>query len=69
MSHADGLYAESLSAALSQTGPDAKEGLMAFLEEAQATLPLEPYISEPDIPRIMLSRMSDFRQEIHLLHQ
>ncbi|MGY6707000.1 MAG: crotonase/enoyl-CoA hydratase family protein [Rhizobiaceae bacterium] len=33
MSHADGLYAESLSAALSQTGPDAKEGLMAFLEK------------------------------------
>jgi enoyl-CoA hydratase/carnithine racemase len=33
MSSADGLYAESLSAALSQTGPDAREGLMAFLEK------------------------------------
>ena len=33
MSRADGLYAESLSAALSQTGADAKEGLMAFLEK------------------------------------
>ncbi len=33
MSHSDGLYAESLSAALSQTGPDAKEGLLAFLEK------------------------------------
>jgi (methylthio)acryloyl-CoA hydratase len=33
MSRADGLYAESLSAALSQTGPDAKEGLRAFLEK------------------------------------
>lgn len=32
MSRADGLYAESLSAALSQTGPDAREGLTAFLE-------------------------------------
>ena len=33
MSHEDGLYAESLSAALSQTGADAKEGLNAFLEK------------------------------------
>jgi (methylthio)acryloyl-CoA hydratase len=33
MSQADGLYTESLSAALSQTGTDAKEGLMAFLEK------------------------------------
>lgn len=33
MSRADGLYAESLSAALSQTGPDAREGLRAFLEK------------------------------------
>lgn len=33
MSHADGLYAESLSAALSQTGADAREGLRAFLEK------------------------------------
>ncbi|MCV0393784.1 MAG: crotonase/enoyl-CoA hydratase family protein [Rhizobiaceae bacterium] len=33
MSRADGLFAESLSAALSQTGPDAKEGLKAFLEK------------------------------------
>lgn len=33
MSSADVLYAESLSAALSQTGPDAREGLMAFLEK------------------------------------
>lgn len=29
----DGLYAESLAAALSQTGPDAAEGLKAFLEK------------------------------------
>jgi enoyl-CoA hydratase/carnithine racemase len=28
-----GLYAESLAAALSQTGPDAAEGLSAFLEK------------------------------------
>ena len=28
-----GLYAESLAAALSQTGPDAEEGLRAFLEK------------------------------------
>lgn len=33
MSRSDGLFAESLSAALSQTGPDAKEGLRAFLEK------------------------------------
>lgn len=33
MSHADGLYTESLSAALSQSGADAKEGLRAFLEK------------------------------------
>jgi enoyl-CoA hydratase/carnithine racemase len=30
-----GLYAESLAAALSQTGPDAAEGLRAFLEKRQ----------------------------------
>jgi hypothetical protein len=33
MTHEQGLYAESLSAALSQTGADAKEGLAAFLEK------------------------------------
>lgn len=33
MSRADGLYTESLSAALSQSGSDAKEGLAAFLEK------------------------------------
>ncbi len=33
MSRADGLYAESLSAALSQGGEDAEEGLRAFLEK------------------------------------
>lgn len=33
MSREDGLYAESLSAALSQTGADAEEGLKAFLEK------------------------------------
>jgi (methylthio)acryloyl-CoA hydratase len=33
MSRSDGLYAESLSAALSQSGADAKEGLAAFLEK------------------------------------
>jgi (methylthio)acryloyl-CoA hydratase len=33
MSAEDGLYAESLAAALSQTGPDAEEGLKAFLEK------------------------------------
>jgi (methylthio)acryloyl-CoA hydratase len=30
-----GLYAESLAAALSQTGPDAQEGLRAFLEKRE----------------------------------
>jgi enoyl-CoA hydratase/carnithine racemase len=33
MARTDGLYAESLSAALSQSGADAKEGLAAFLEK------------------------------------
>lgn len=33
MPPAAGLYAESLAAALSQTGPDAEEGLKAFLEK------------------------------------
>ena len=33
MSAAEGLYTESLAAALSQTGPDAEEGLNAFLEK------------------------------------
>lgn len=33
MSAEEGLYAESLAAALSQTGPDAEEGLKAFLEK------------------------------------
>jgi len=33
MSKADGLYVESLSAAISQTTPDAVEGLKAFLEK------------------------------------
>ena len=33
MSRADGFYAESLSAALSQSGAEAKEGLKAFLEK------------------------------------
>jgi (methylthio)acryloyl-CoA hydratase len=33
MSSEDGLYAESLAAALSQTGADAEEGLRAFLEK------------------------------------
>ena len=33
MSHADGLFTESLSAALAQTSPDAEEGLRAFLEK------------------------------------
>lgn len=35
MSAEDGLYAESLAAALSQTGTDAEEGLRAFLEKRQ----------------------------------
>ena len=33
MSRADGLFTESLAAALSQTTPDAQEGLRAFLEK------------------------------------
>ena len=33
MSRADGLFAESLSAALAQTSPDAEEGLRAFLDK------------------------------------
>ena len=33
MSKADGLFTESLCAALSQTTPDAQEGLHAFLEK------------------------------------
>lgn len=33
MSRSDGLYTESLAAALSQTTPDAEEGLRAFLEK------------------------------------
>lgn len=33
MSQSDGLYTESLAAALSQTTPDAEEGLRAFLEK------------------------------------
>lgn len=33
MARADGLFVESLSAALSQTSPDAEEGLKAFLEK------------------------------------
>jgi len=33
MSQSDGLYTESLAAALSQTTPDAEEGLKAFLEK------------------------------------
>lgn len=33
MSRSDGLYTESLSAALSQSGADAREGLAAFLEK------------------------------------
>lgn len=33
MPAAEGLFAESLAAALSQTGPDAEEGLKAFLEK------------------------------------
>ncbi len=33
MSRADGLYVESLTAAMTQTGPDAREGLKAFLEK------------------------------------
>lgn len=33
MSHSDGLFTESMVAALSQTTPDAQEGLKAFLEK------------------------------------
>jgi len=33
MSKADGLFTESLAAALTQTSPDAEEGLNAFLEK------------------------------------
>ena len=33
MSKADGLFTESLCAALTQTSPDAQEGLAAFLEK------------------------------------
>ena len=33
MSRADGLHTESLTAAICQTGPDAREGLKAFLEK------------------------------------
>jgi enoyl-CoA hydratase/carnithine racemase len=35
MSHADGLFVESLSAALSQTSPDAIEGLKAFFDKKE----------------------------------
>ncbi|MGG7565084.1 crotonase/enoyl-CoA hydratase family protein [Rhodovulum sp. DZ06] len=35
MSRVDGLFTESLCAALTQTGPDAEEGLKAFLEKRQ----------------------------------
>lgn len=37
MSKEDGLYTESLAAALSQTTPDAEEGLRAFLEKRAPT--------------------------------
>ena len=37
MSKADGLFTESLCAALTQTSPDAEEGLRAFLEKRQPT--------------------------------
>jgi enoyl-CoA hydratase/carnithine racemase len=33
MGRSDGLYVESLTAAICQTGPDAREGLKAFLEK------------------------------------
>ena len=33
MSRKDGLFSESLCAALTQTSPDAEEGLKAFLEK------------------------------------
>ena len=35
MSRADGLFAESLAAAMSQTSDGAKEGLRAFLEKRE----------------------------------
>jgi enoyl-CoA hydratase/carnithine racemase len=35
MSKADGLFTESLCAALTQTAPDAVEGLRAFLEKRE----------------------------------
>ncbi|MFT6229305.1 MAG: enoyl-CoA hydratase/carnithine racemase [Paracoccaceae bacterium] len=37
MSKTDGLFTESLRAALTQTCPDAAEGLSAFLEKRQPT--------------------------------
>lgn len=37
MSKADGLFTESLCAALTQTSPDAEEGLRAFLQKRQPT--------------------------------
>jgi enoyl-CoA hydratase/carnithine racemase len=37
MSKADGLFTESLCAALTQTSPDAQEGLSAFLQKRQPT--------------------------------
>jgi enoyl-CoA hydratase/carnithine racemase len=37
MSKTDGLFTESLCAALAQTGPDAEEGLNAFLEKRRPT--------------------------------
>ena len=40
MSAEDGLYAESLAAALSQTGADAEEGLQGLPRKAQAELRL-----------------------------
>ncbi|MFT6776015.1 MAG: enoyl-CoA hydratase/carnithine racemase [Paracoccaceae bacterium] len=35
ISKTDGLFTESLCAALTQTGPDAQEGLRAFLDKRQ----------------------------------
>jgi (methylthio)acryloyl-CoA hydratase len=35
MSKSDGLFVESLSAAIAQTTPDAEEGLKAFLDKRQ----------------------------------
>jgi enoyl-CoA hydratase/carnithine racemase len=37
MSKADGLFTESLCAALTQTSPDAQEGLNAFLQKREPT--------------------------------